>query len=130
MKAIQLSISLLLAVHFLQGCCRFQGQTEFSFGNTLSGAAYNVPVPSPAHLAFHNDTFGVIIHFNFQTFLDPSQRSLSKATLDPSLFKPSNENFTEDWMAIAQEMGARYAVYVADHFSGFSTWPSAGLHPP
>ncbi|EGD79137.1 hypothetical protein PTSG_09867 [Salpingoeca rosetta] len=84
---------------------------------------YDVPKPSPAHLAFHEDTFGVIIHFNYLTYLPPGNRT-PDAVLDAAQFSPSSEKFTAQWLSLARDVGAKYAVYVADHFSGFSTWPS------
>lgn len=39
------------------------------------------------------------------------------------MFTPHNLD-TDQWMAAAKSMGAKYAVFVASHCDGFSNWPT------
>lgn len=44
---------------------------------------------------------------------------------DPSAFNPTNlAEAPAQWMEVTQSVGAKYAVYVAMHCSGFAQWPS------
>jgi alpha-L-fucosidase len=67
---------------------------------------------------------GVIIHFDVQVF-EPDYLFRKKwgYTPDPSVFNPTNLD-TDQWIATAKAAGAKYAVLVAKHCSGFSLWPT------
>ena len=45
----------------------------------------------------------------------------------PAMYNPSKLN-TDQWMEAAKAMGAKYAVFVAKHCSGFLQWQS-DLYP-
>src|SRR5699024_462086 len=42
---------------------------------------------------------------------------------DPAIFHPSQLD-TDQWIRTAKEAGAKYAILVAKHCSGFSLWPT------
>jgi len=70
---------------------------------------------------------GVIIHLDVQVF-EPSYsfRKQPGYTPAPSVFNPSDLD-TDQWLDTAKSCGAKYAVLVTKHFSGFSLWPT-GVH--
>ena len=81
--------------------------------------------PSEAHLLFHEDNLGAISHFGMQTFAPKSQRRPDNfaARFPPPKFSPTQLR-AEQWVAAAKSFGAKYYVLVADHFSGFSLYPT------
>ncbi|MDE7152531.1 MAG: alpha-L-fucosidase [Candidatus Amulumruptor sp.] len=48
----------------------------------------------------------------------------SQPPSDASNFNPTQLD-TDQWLEAASKLGARYAVLVAKHCSGFSLWPAA-----
>lgn len=76
--------------------------------------------PSAAHIAWHEDNLGCIIHFGMQTMVAPAERTcpsvFSADTFQPALLQ------TDQWLAACSSFGARYAVLVAQHFSGFALY--------
>jgi len=85
-------------------------------------------IPTPQQLAWADAEIGVIIHLDLQVF-EPSYefRQAWGYSPDPSVFNPSDLN-TDQWIEAAVAAGARYAVLVAKHCSGFSLWPTKA-HP-
>ena len=83
-----------------------------------------LPLPTPSQAAWADEEIGVIIHLDMQVF-EPgySRRTQWGYTPNPKLFNP-NELDTDQWIAAAKSAGARYAVLVAKHDSGFSLWPT------
>ena len=81
--------------------------------------------PSAAHLAFHEDNLGAISHFGMQTFAAKSQRHVTgfAEAFPPSKFTPTQLD-VDQWVRAAASFGAKYYVLVADHFSGFSLYPT------
>lgn len=82
----------------------------------------SLAIPSAAHLRFHDDNIGVICHFNMQTFVNHGDRRCPHK-FPADTFNPVKLD-TDQWLAAAASFGARYFVLVADHFSGFSTFPT------
>lgn len=68
---------------------------------------------------------GVLIHLDMQVF-DPGYDFRGQWGWHPeaSLFNPSALD-TSQWIAAARAGGAKYAVLVAKHCSGFCLWPTA-----
>lgn len=85
-------------------------------------ARQSLAMPTEAHLRFHEDNVGAIAHFGMQTFAPRDHRKCN-TTWPSTLFNPSQLD-TEQWVKAAKSFGAKYFVLVADHFSGFSTWPT------
>jgi len=86
-----------------------------------------IVVPSAAHLQWHEDNVGAIIHFTMQTFVSPKDRRCPK-TFDPDLYNPAKLS-TDQWVQAAVSFGAKYVVFVVDHFDGFSPYPTSGKCP-
>lgn len=97
--------------------------------------------PSAQQLEWHACEIGVMITFNWQaactrkgsnTTSQQCQKG-SQATGAP-LYLPSlgalhtwslPDLDTDAWMAAAASFGAKYAILVVDHMSGFTLWPTA-----
>ncbi|MEK6793210.1 MAG: alpha-L-fucosidase [Spirochaetota bacterium] len=82
------------------------------------------PVPTPSHRAWANAEIGVIIHLDVQVF-EPAYKFREQRgyTPPPSVFNPHSLD-TDQWISTAAKAGAKYAVLVAKHCSGFSLWPT------
>jgi len=81
-------------------------------------------LPTPVQLEWMDRGMGVIIHLDVQVFEPDYQfRNQWGYTPDPAVFNPI-ELDTDQWIATAKAVGARYAVLVAKHCSGFSLWPT------
>jgi len=80
-------------------------------------------VPSPAHVAWAEAEIGVIFHFDVVNYV-PNYKWQQWGSHPPaSVFNPSKLD-TDQWIRAAKAAGAKYAVLVAKHCSGFSLWPT------
>jgi alpha-L-fucosidase len=76
--------------------------------------------PTTDQLLWQDGELGMFIHYSINTYLNQEwDGSASLANL--SLFNPANLN-TDQWVAAAEAMGARYIVFVAKHVGGFCMW--------
>ena len=67
---------------------------------------------------------GVIIHLDLCTFSAPYDfRKNFGNPLSSSIFDPQDLD-TDQWISAAKNLGARYAILVAKHCTGFSLWPT------
>lgn len=85
--------------------------------------------PLPRQVVWQDCELGAIFHFDMPLFA-PGGRTQQNAiheTWDPAIYNPS-ELDTDQWIAAAKAMGARYAVFTATHFNGFMQWQS-DLYP-
>ncbi len=88
----------------------------------------NIAKPTPQQLLWQEQELGVIIHYImdiYAPYMTPSQIKSKKVRtkLHPSKINPANLD-VEQWVRSAWEMGAKYAVLVANHCTGFSLWPT------
>ncbi len=86
----------------------------------------NIPKPTPQQLLWQEQELGVIIHYIMDIYaprMRPSQIKSKKVRkkLHPSKINPTNLD-VEQWVRSAHELGAKYAVLVANHCTGFSLW--------
>jgi len=81
-------------------------------------------LPTARQLEWADCEIGVIIHLDVQTF-EPGYgfRERWGYTPSPSVFDPKQLD-TDQWILAAKSAGAKYAVLVAKHCSGFSLWPT------
>ena len=99
--------------------------------------------PTAPQLAWEARQVGVMITWNLQSAcLPPSHANASAQPCQAGGFLPTRASLSSwapsvnmtDWLAVSASFGARYAVLVVDHFSGFLLWPSAttagGEAPP
>ncbi len=87
---------------------------------------YRYPLPTPKQEEWANMEMGVIIHHCRETYhpeIPMSEWKTSPDKMPAESFAPTDEN-TDQWMAAAAAMGAKYAVLVTNHVTGFSLWPT------
>jgi alpha-L-fucosidase len=84
----------------------------------------DVAKPTPEQIAWAECEVGVIIHLDLQVF-EPTFRFRKQWGYQPStsIFDPK-ELDTDQWIKVAKNTGAKYAVLVVKHCSGFCLWPS------
>ena len=81
-------------------------------------------LPTPEILKWQELEFGVLIHYCMEIYNpDFKQYKTSKVRteLSPDKINPKNLN-PEQWVRSAYEAGAKYAVLVTNHCTGFSLW--------
>lgn len=85
------------------------------------------PQPTPAQLSWlEQSDIGFLIHYNMATYLPVEYDGCNRnPTLVPDihLFNPSTLN-TDAWVQTFMDAGAKYAILVAKHNCGFTTWPT------
>lgn len=84
------------------------------------------PLPTSKQEEWANMEMGVIIHHCMETYHPEIPINLWKCSPDKmpaESFAPTDEN-TDQWMEAAAKMGAKYAVLVTNHVTGFSMWPT------
>lgn len=86
-------------------------------------AAFCAAKPTKSQLEWADCEIGVIIHQDVQVYV-PSYEDHADTNVPPaSVFNPSALD-TDQWLETAKAAGAKYAVLVAKHCSGFSLWPT------
>jgi alpha-L-fucosidase len=73
--------------------------------------------PSPAQAAWQDHEIGMFVHFAPNTWQDREydDRSTPLSAIDPDID-------TDQWVSVAEALGARYVVLVAKHVGGFCLW--------
>lgn len=82
-----------------------------------------VIVPTQQQVEWANCEMGVLIHFDMPVFEPEYDWTNFGTQPSPKVFNPTQLN-TDQWLATAKKLGAKYAVLVAKHCSGFSLWPT------
>ena len=83
-----------------------------------------LPTPSAAQLAWHDMELGMFIHFEPITFKsEPDYHRHPEELPAAETINPTALN-TDQWLEAARAMGARWAVFTAQHDSGFCMWPT------
>lgn len=106
----RLLLTSLLGI-MLAGCSSIPAQ---------DAAALKLAKPTPQHVAWQDMEIGMMICFGLETYQDketddePSMENLK-------LFNPTNVD-TDQWVSVAESMGAKYIVLVAKHHGGFCLW--------
>src|SRR5437763_11541583 len=80
--------------------------------------------PTRALHEFEKLQFGVSFHFSMNTFTGNDYES---GGVPASTYNPTNLDVGQ-WIRVAHDLGARYAVLTAKHMSGFALWDSANYH--
>lgn len=84
----------------------------------------NKRLPTKQHLAWHEAEMGVLIHFDINVF-EPEYRDGGNWKYVPPAekFNPAQLD-TDQWVKTAVDAGAKYAVLVVKHDTGFTLWPT------
>jgi alpha-L-fucosidase len=77
-----------------------------------------VVMPSPEQAAWQDLELGMFIHLAPQTWEDAESDNLS---ITPAQMNPDKLD-TDQWVRVAESMGAGYIVFVAKHEGGFCWW--------
>lgn len=81
-------------------------------------------LPTPEQVEWANCEIGVIIHLDLVIYQAPYDiREHFEDPIPPSVFDPQKLS-TDGWCEAAKALGAKYAVLVAKHGTGFSLWPT------
>lgn len=78
--------------------------------------------PTPGQLEFLNWEFGVFFHFGIRSFF-PGHKDWDQRPMPASAFQPDALDCGQ-WIRLARDAGARYAILVCKHHDGFANWPS------
>ena len=87
-------------------------------------ANHSLVLPSVNQLKWADQEIGAIFHFDLITYVPNYHWNDFGTHPDIKVFNPSNVN-TDQWILAAKAAGAKYAILVAKHCSGFSLWPTA-----
>lgn len=79
--------------------------------------------PTERQLEWSDCEIGVIIHQDMQVYAPDYDHRQDGPQPPASAFNPSDLD-TDQWLATAKSAGAKYAILVAKHCSGFSLWPT------
>ncbi|MDP4129552.1 MAG: alpha-L-fucosidase [Bacteroidota bacterium] len=94
-----------------------------AFGYPQNKPAQDPVLPSESHVQWADAEIGAIFHLDMPVFV-PDYDWRHWGTQPPaSVFNPTKLN-TDQWIRAAKAAGAKYAVLVAKHCSGFSLWPT------
>jgi len=77
--------------------------------------------PTRSLREFEKLQFGVSFHFSMNTF---TRNDYETGGVPASTYNPTNLDVRQ-WIRVARDLGARYAVLTAKHMSGFCLWDSA-----
>ena len=106
------------------------GLVAASIGPSTCGALAKVPelpMPSPQQLAWQDCELGMFFHFDIPIYKPGWDWRSWKELPVPKLYNPKSLD-TDQWLEVASSLGAKYAVLVAKHCSGFLQWQS-DLYP-
>lgn len=84
----------------------------------------NFAKPTKQQLQWADMEIGVIIHYlmeNYNPDFKAYKTDAVRTELSPDRFNPQNLD-PEQWVRSAYELGAKYAVLVVNHCTGFSLW--------
>jgi alpha-L-fucosidase len=77
---------------------------------------------TPAIAEYERLRFGVSFHFSMNTFTGDDYET---GKVPATTYNPSKLDVRQ-WISVAHELGAKYAVLTAKHMSGFCLWDSEG----
>lgn len=80
----------------------------------------HLALPSPEQAAWQDLELGMFIHFAPNTWNNKEGDDL---TVPLNQINPEKLD-TDQWVQVAESMGARYIVFVAKHVGGFCWWPT------
>ncbi len=87
-----------------------------------SQSCTTVAMPTSLQFAWQNMEMGTFIHFAPNIYYD--KQGDAGGVSDPRIFNPYRLN-TNQWVDVAESMGARYIILTAKHVGGFCLWPTS-----
>jgi alpha-L-fucosidase len=117
--------------HFLKTTAAVTTGTLLSSGCGASQAAnvqsLDLPRPTAQQAQWQDMELGMFFHFDIPVYKPGWNWRSWRDMPTPDMYNPKKLD-TDQWMEAAQAMGAKYAVFVAKHCSGFLQWQS-DLYP-
>jgi len=80
-----------------------------------------LPKPSPQQFEWQDMELGMFFHFDIPVYKPGWNWRSWEGLPSPDMYNPSKLD-TDQWMEAAKAFGAKYAVFVAKHCSGFCQW--------
>lgn len=114
MKHIALSFMTAALSALLLGSCAQGGK---------SNQTESIVVPNAIQQNWAEAEIGVLLHFDMPVFVPDYEWRTWGTHPDVTAFNPTELN-TDQWLEAASKLGAKYAILVAKHCSGFSLWPT------
>lgn len=93
------------------------------FAGCSSDKTSSIIIPNATQISWADSEIGVLIHFDMPVYQPDYNFREWGSHPDASIFNPVDLN-TDQWLEAADKLGAKYAVLVAKHCSGFSLWPT------
>jgi alpha-L-fucosidase len=87
----------------------------------------NIVKPAQKQVDWQNKELGMFYHFDIRVYKPDWKWPQYEDLPDPSIYNPTQLD-TDEWLQAAKAMGAKYAVLVAKHGSGFLQWQT-DLYP-
>ena len=115
---------IIILLLFSLGAAGYVGQSApGAAGPSASGHSQapqppQLALPTPEQAAWHDLELGMFIHFAPNTWQDREYDDLSTpvAKINPDQLD------TDQWVGVAEAMGAKYIIFVAKHVGGFCWW--------
>jgi len=79
--------------------------------------------PNAKQLSFLDWEFGIFFHFGIRSFY-PGHHDWDGKPMDAKAFNPTNLD-CHQWVKMAKDAGATYAIMTTKHHDGFALWPTA-----
>ncbi len=111
-----IAAAIILTVNATAAVC-----TENQFDKSNSAAS--LVKPTPQQVAWHDTELGMFIHFGLWSWPRAEDADLyaKKGIDDIQIFNPSKLD-TDQWVRVAESMGAKYIVITVKHGDGFCMW--------
>ena len=109
---------------FSKAFTRYMGISPTTFIK-MEASMTHPAVPSDKILQWQDLELGVLIHYVLDIY-NPNchqKQKIIAEEIPPSSVNPSRLD-PEQWVRAAYEMGAKYAILVAKHGTGFALWPT------
>lgn len=78
--------------------------------------------PTEIQLRYMDWEIGMVFHFGIRSFF-PGHKDWDGKEMPAEKFNPTELN-CEEWVLLAKELGATYAILTTKHHDGFALWPS------
>ncbi len=109
---------------FLSATAAIAAASAVPFEETFAVATQIVPASRQTRVLrrYEELQFGVSYHFSMNTFTGDDYET---GKVPASTYNPTHLDVRQ-WIRVAKELGARYAILTAKHMSGFCLWDSEG----
>ncbi len=118
--ALAVLVSSLASACFALQVAPARGTTPPLLAEPIRVDGHTLAVPTPQQAAWQALGVGMFIHMAPQTWQDSETDTMATPA---SAMNPEKLD-TEQWVNVAESMGAKYIVFVAKHEGGFCWWPT------